>query len=251
MALSGLVLAKIGVPLSAEALRALFDTLRAGRREALFTLPDQALHLATQSSPPERSDQGLAAFSVALANLLHELPELSQRPARGAGERETAASGTGAGGSDSPSPDLARIILNVQAGGAVAHRIGTLPIYVDGRLLELDIALFEEGDQAARDDTPATRHRGISLAITLPLLGRVELRARIAGSHIRLALITEASDSAQFLAQHAARLATGLEQLGWQVDELAYQVRTEPAASDVVQTVVEHLISPGSVSALA
>jgi hypothetical protein len=252
MALSGLLLSKIGIPLTPDALRAVFSTLRAGRKEALFPLPDEALHLATQSAPPQREEESLTAFGVALASLLRQLPEVAPGRAKAAeGQRDgsaNAAAGNGAG--DAP-PDLARIILNVQPGGSVAHRVGTLPLFVDGRLVELDIALFEQGDQAAHDEQSATRHRGIALAITLPILGRVELRARIAGAHMRLALVTDATESAQQLAQHAGKLAGALEAAGWKVDELAYQVRTEATSSAVARTVVEHLISPGSVSALA
>ena len=42
-----------------------------------------------------------------------------------------------------------------------------------------------------------------------------------------------------------------LTQLGWQIDELAYQSVPPDAPGAVAQSVLEHLVAPGSVSELA
>ena len=73
----------------------------------------------------------------------------------------------------------------------------------------------------------------------------------MAGTHMRVQVSTQAKESAQYLAQHAGRLTAELEEHGWQVDELAYQTTPAAALGVVARTVVEHLIAPGSVSALA
>lgn len=148
-------------------------------------------------------------------------------------------------------PDLARLILNVQAGGALAHRVGSLPLFVDGRLVELNIALFDQpGDERAANALPA-RHRRIVFSLTTPALGRVAVEATLADAHMRVQVSAEASDSAQFLAAHAGELTATLEGQGWSVDELAYRTTPPAAPGAVARSVLEHLVAPGSVSALA
>ncbi len=263
MALTGLLFAKIGIPLSPEALRAVFDALRADARRTMFALPGEAIQLETQAGNPADAPVPVApAFSALLAGMLKTVPGMPPAVSRrGAESDATRTGGAGASPGDAmrdrpreePAPDVARLILNVQAGGSVKHRVGTLPLLVDGRLIELDVALFEQpaGNDGRSDEVPPLQHRQVVLAVTTEMLGRVEVRAAMAGSHMRVQMSTQAKESAQYLAQHAGRLTAELEEHGWHVDELAYQT-TKPAAFGVVaQTVVEHLIAPGSVSALA
>ena len=260
MAQAGLVLSKLGVPLSAAALRAVFDTLRSDPKSALFALPGEAIHLATQPAGAEAIAPASAAFGALLREMLGNVPELQQRNPAGeavdASDADRARSGyrRPAGGGQDPrggDPDIARLILNVQAGGAVAHRVGTLPIFVDGRLVELNIALFEQAGERSPGTPQPLQHRQVVFAVTTEKLGRVEVQASIAGVHMRIRVSTESRASAQFLATHAGRLAADLETLGWRIDELAYQTTPPAGPGAVAQTVLEHLIAPGSVSALA
>ncbi len=275
MAMSGLVLSKLGVPISPAALRAVFEALRTDPAKAMFALPGQAIELATRPATADAVAPPTAAFATLLSELLRDVPE-SQRD--GGGAATTMAGGNAAGGAmawegalaarnsgssnggtardngrrdSSDIADVARLILNVQSGGAIAHRVGTLPLLVDGKLVELNIALFEQNDARQGDEAQAHRHRQVVFAVTTEALGRVEVRAAIAGTHIRLAVSTEVRDSAQFLARHAGRLTTDLETLGWQIDELVYETTPVAAPGVVARTLIEHLVAPGSVSALA
>jgi hypothetical protein len=281
--------------LTPDVLRAVFDALRADKRAPMFALPDTAIELRTKaasttlaaaaiggavSAHPAANDGADANAAIALPSLLAKL--LADLPGETrSGERTDGVAlglksyntGTGAAdrmpvqsrGSQRQSDrdvkrdgaDLARLILNVQSGGTIAHRVGTLPLIVDGRLVELDVALFEQpvernaGDGGAGNATPALRHRQLVFAVTTERLGRVEVRATTAGTHMRVEINTENSDSSQALARHAARLSTDLETVGWQIDELAYRTTTPAASGMVPRTVREHLSAPGSISALA
>ncbi len=265
MALSGLVLSKLGIPLTPETLRAVFEALRSDGRSAMFALPEKAIHLGTQPAGTQAVAPApvTQALSALLSEMLSDVPELQQPrddqapygksdtsrpPAR---DRRGPMRDSDQGGDT----DVARLILNVQTGGAVAHRVGTLPIFVDGRLVKLDVALFEQPSDSAGDRTgdgkPALQHRQVVFAVTTEMLGRVEVRATVAGTHMRVQVGTQAQESTQFMAHHAARLTADLEGLGWQIDELAYQTVVAAAPGVVARTVLEHLIAPGSVSALA
>jgi hypothetical protein len=139
-------------------------------------------------------------------------------------------------------------ILNMQTGGTIAHRLGVLPLIVDGRLVELEVALFDEG--LAPDDPPgaAPRHRQIVIGLDTEALGRVEIRARLAGSRMDVAVSTPTSAATQVLSLHGARLAQALEGLGFQVDGLTYATQAAAAPGEPLRRTVEHIVNPGSVS---
>ena len=304
MAQSGLMLSRLGIPLTPDLLRAVFDALRTDKRAPMFALPDTAIELRTDAAATALTREAIAGSSapspgaatraaggttdaqeandaravVALPALLAQM--LTQAP----GDARAADRASGGGqalrsydqgqadraqvqprgaererdrNARRDGDDVARLIVNVQSGGAIAHRVGTLPLVVDGRLVELDVALFDQPENRATPEggggksAPALRHRQLVFAVTTERLGRVEVRATTAGTHMRVQINTESSDSSQALARYAARLSSDLETIGWQIDELAYQT-TAPAASGMVpRTVLEHLSAPGSVSALA
>lgn len=258
-AMSGLVLAKLGLQITPEFVRALLEAL--GTRSGVFAPAEQALRAAAaDSAQAGAGDAGAALLARALA-----MPEPGWRAApRDADDMSragTSASGDDdAGGGRSASGsglDLARWILNAQTGATVAHRVGTLPLLIDDELVELDVALFDQSQD--EDDAPgALRHRRVVLSLATGTLGRVEVDAAFTGARVRLRVTAEDSETAAFLSRYARELEAALAALGWYADELRYEVREEPAEtrpthgalSAVVGTVVEHIISPGSVSRL-
>ncbi len=281
MAKAGLFLSRLGLPLSAEALRLVYNALQRDPGQGMFALPHDGIRLETsEAAEPmtmaapapvpvaaKMEDTMSQSLGAALANLLRELPEArSGRPGFDAGadgqrQAEDDARRAVARGADQATedgPDVARLILNVQSGGAIAHRVGTLPLVVDGRLHELDIALFEQasGPEAERNPNgakargaAALRHRQVVFAVSTEALGTIEVRAAAAGANLRIAIGAPSRVSSEALAQHAAELATTLGGLGWSIDELAY--RTTSGEGLVGRTVLEHLVAPGSVSTLA
>ena len=290
MAQAGLILSKLGLPLTVTALRSLAVVLAASRGTPMFSLPTQAIHLETgpmvaqavgappDAAPPAPADlpapatpgaaampeaaipAGAAAFAALLGQLLHAGPAAGAAGPPGlpdpvpaadrlrSGYRRPAAREQGDQARDS---DLARQILNVQPGGAVAHRVGTLPLFVDGRLVELDIALFDQTGDSPPGQAPGLAHRRVVFAMHTQTLGRVEVQASSAGAHMRIRISSDAKAGVQYLADHAAALSDSLAQLGWQIDELAYQSVPPGAPGAVAHSVLEHLVAPGSVSELA
>lgn len=244
---AALVLAKLGLPLDAQLIRLLHarlsgqeavDTSRGAVQ--LATAPAAVQHAAAVAPPVE-------ALAAALAQLAAPLP----LPVPAAGHDAalaTSTSGDGGGARRDPREPGSRL-LNVQTGGAVAHRLGRLPLLVDGRLLELELALFDEpgegGDGGAAPAVP--RHRQVVIGLDTASLGRVEVRARIAGRHLALTMNTDASERTQALAGHAAALRESLSSLGFEVDAMAYETQAAGAPGAPLQAVVEHLITPGSV----
>src|SRR5204863_1548676 len=120
-----------------------------------------------------------------------------------------------------------------------------------GRRIEVEIAFFEEQDDARRMPHAKSpiRHRKVVLAFDSERLGRVELRALMAERHIRVALATESSASTNALLRHGEALANALAQAGWQVDEISHETRAA-AMNAAVGAAVDHTITPDSVSRL-
>ena len=226
VASAGRVLEKLGVERSRDALRAVDEALREGAAGAMFPLHERAIRLATRAAGAGAAAESAASES-ALPALLARLIDVR--------------------------PDLGRRLLNLQGGGALAHRVGTLSLLVDESLQALDLALFDQPDRAidarADDASAPPRHREAVFAVTTRRLGRVEGRATIAGDHVRVRVSTPDGAGANELARHAARLAADLEARAWRVDELDYRAAAGTGA--VPRAVLGHLVAPGSVSVLA
>lgn len=258
LALSALILTKLGLRLTPELLQAVFLTLMAKPGRSLFPSGELALQLNTApargESANERHDT-LTALAAALQAAIMPVPDLLRPPKSAAALTLADADGGSAqdqrrdqGSDPHHYAAWSRRVLNAQTGGAVAHRLSSIPLLVNGRLVELDVALFEQ----RHGDTPGgLTHRQILFSLTTEHLGTVEVKATLAGEHVRVALSTASSDRTLYLSAHAAALREDLQATGWQVDELVYltQEGEEGApASAVMRGVAEHIISPGSVS---
>ena len=150
-----------------------------------------------------------------------------------------------------PSPQwwsVAQRVLNAQGGGTVSHRLGMLPLQAGDQVIEVDAALFEERREAA--PAAAMKHRKLTLSLETEHLGRLELRAVMADTHMRVALATESSASTHALLRHGERLSRSLGEAGWQVDEISYETRARHEANGAVAAAAEHLVTPGSVDRL-
>ena len=144
--------------------------------------------------------------------------------------------------------ELADWILNAQTGGTVSHRLGVLPLILGGRLVEINVALFEQG----RDSHPNQRlqHRQVMFSLRTEHLGHVQVVARVAGEHVRIQITTSNPDSTTQAAQHTGALQDALAQSAWNVDEISYETRVSAPHNGVVRSVIEHVISQDSLNRL-
>jgi hypothetical protein len=147
---------------------------------------------------------------------------------------------------------LGQRILNIQGGGSVAHRLGSLQVEFGDEVVEVEIALFEEqGSDSGKPGTapaPLSTHRKFILSLETAELGRLELRAAMAGQHIRVALGTESAESTNALLRDGESLVRALSSAGWRVDEITHETRPHGGGSPVVAAAVDHLVTPGSLN---
>jgi len=143
---------------------------------------------------------------------------------------------------------LAQWLLNAQSGGSVMHRLGTLPLLLGGRLVEVDVALFEQRREAVQK--PQAQHRQLVFTLQTEHLGRVEVVARVVGDRVRVSVATDDEQNTALAATHVQALKTSLAEAGWMTDEVSYETRTVDERTGAVSSVVEHVISADSMNRL-
>jgi hypothetical protein len=132
-------------------------------------------------------------------------------------------------------------LLNLQDEGSLAWRYGTLPILVGGQLIELDLVMFREREQKAG-------RGGLKrLVMTLDTthFGRVRVEARALDDHLMVKLRAPSADAVEMLSAYGNDVRAAIEQLGWQVDQVSYEIDAQGGGAS--RAIVEHVLAAGSV----
>jgi hypothetical protein len=250
--------AKSGLPGSSRLVELVYAALAPGERDGMFALRSDAVVL--ESATPGKAQDAVQAGPAAIgafAELLKASFDASRpgpAPAVAAHESaaapeapEASAPGASQNGSEAATDSgLAAAFFNTQTGGAVAHAVSTIPLIVDGRLVELDVAMFGE----PRDGAGAMPHGRVVIELDTEHLGHLHIDAKLVGNHIHVGIASDAADAADFIAQHAPVLRSRIEADGWSVDGLRYEVRARDGLSGVAKIVMEHRVSADSLSRL-
>ena len=128
----------------------------------------------------------------------------------------------------------------------MAHRTGTIPLLVGNRLMEVEIALFEQRRHAG----PKTdaRHRHLVFRLNTETMGTVEISAKLAGDHVRVHVISEDDRAAKPLSSESQALRTALGDAGWKVDEVVYETRSPGDRNAAASAVIDHVIQQDSLN---
>jgi hypothetical protein len=238
---AAMTLAKIGLPQDA----ALLDSVQAllTRRPAASRSSEDLPEAFALSAGAPLAPQLHEALRAALPSADANAAQLAAMPAQipGAGEQQPTNSGGGGAGSDR---SLGQRVMNTQTGGVVSHRVGTLPLLVGGRLVEVDVALF---DQNARQPRPGeSRSRHVVFVLDSAALGGIEVSARVVDSRLRIRFAAERGATLERLAAGREALARQLAELGWTVDELAYEPRQDDSHNAAYRAIADHVVAQGS-----
>jgi len=132
-------------------------------------------------------------------------------------------------------------LLNLQDEGSVAWRYGTLPLLVGGQLIELDLVMFREREQHASRGSL----KRLVMSLDTTHFGRVHVEARAVDSRLIVKLSAASADAVEILSSYGKEVRAAIEQLGWAVDEVRYEIEAPHASA--AQAVVKHVLSAGSV----
>ena len=236
--LAAMTLAKMGLPQQPELIDAVQALLR--RRPAASPAADGSKDAFPVTPGPQLVAQLQEALRATLAPGQQDPAPSAAPPLQVASDNPQQQQGSQSGNSGE---QLGQRVLNTQTGGAVSHRVGTLPLLVAGRLVEVDVALF---DQGARQRQGEARSRHLVFLLDTTSLGGVEVSARLVDSRLRLRFAAERESTLELLAGRREELSRRLAELGWTVDEIAYEPRQGAGHNAAYRAVADHVVAQGS-----
>lgn len=133
---------------------------------------------------------------------------------------------------------LSEELLSVSDGGALTYRYATLPLIVAGRLVELDMALFQQPPPAA------VSPRRLVASLNTGHLGTVRIVAKSLGSSLSVALASTSEPGVAILTTASGPLRERLRGLGWQVDSIRCEFATDIVSAG--REIIDHVLSTGS-----
>jgi hypothetical protein len=134
----------------------------------------------------------------------------------------------------------AQQLLNLSDGGALQYHYATLPLLVAGKLVELDMALFQQ-----RSATPsAGAPRRLVMSLGTNNLGAVRIVAQSLRTNLNVSLTSNSERGVAILSAAVSPMRERLAALGWQVDGVRFELATEvaPAGRDII----DHVLTSGS-----
>jgi hypothetical protein len=132
---------------------------------------------------------------------------------------------------------LSQQLLNLPDGGAMDYRYETLPLLVAGRLVELDMALFQQ------KSAPVVSQRRV-MSLDTQLLGGIRIVAQSLHSNLNVTLASTSKRGVSALTTALGPMRQRLQALGWQVDGMRCEL-----ASDVISAgseIIDHVLTTGS-----
>jgi hypothetical protein len=231
MTRGGLFLQKLAQRVTREDLEALYRALSATEGQ----LPAALMQSPIEFDPQADNGEVAATISNALADALDAATSQT-----GTGAAQVGADADANGGTHDDAQRALRL-LNLQDEGSVSWRYGTLPLLVGGQLIELDLVMFRERE------SHATRGALRRLVMTLDTthFGRVHVEARAVDSRLMVRLRAATSEAVEVMSAYGADVRAAIEQLGWAVDEIRYEVDAQGARA--AHEIVKHVLSAGSV----
>lgn len=250
---------KLGVPVSTELAVDLAKYL-ANDARLHASLEEDALHLHAENAiaqPVEKNDEALQLVAAYIQKKSEEALERAREAIvqvlsqHGASQQKILAV------SQQPPDDsgenldqsVLQWLMNAQTGGAVSHQMLVLPFVIDGKLVELDMALF---DQKEHTDTPSElRSRVIRLSLEMEHLGKVDAVIKAVNQNLQVQFLSASDTGLQTLASYNQHLKAQLQQLNYRVDELRYHIDPSLAGQSVMRPIVDLVVNTDSLSILA
>jgi hypothetical protein len=135
---------------------------------------------------------------------------------------------------------LSRELLSLSDGGALTYRYATLPLLVAGKLVELDMALFQQKSSPS----PSASPQRLIMSLNTSRLGAVRIVARSLHTSLSVALASTSERGVALLTAALGPMREHLAALGWQVDSLRAELVAE--VSSAGREIVDHVLTTGS-----
>lgn len=254
IAMSGLILRKVGLSLTPELLRAVTRVLHGDKGPTVSTeteVPQLSYNVNPDVSDSRVSIEALAAFLIRYVQAdrkEYDLRKSEQQCEDNASEISIPGISIDEEEIDWTEWLLGRWILNVQSEGAVAHRVIDFPLWFDNKLLEVRMALFSQQKNTGHSN--GLRFQRIAFALDTESLGHVEIILTASNRNLRLAIAAKKESAVNIMAAYMQDLQLMLIQYGWTTDEISYLLKDEDDLDAPMRTVAEHHITQDSLNRL-
>lgn len=132
-------------------------------------------------------------------------------------------------------------IFNQQTDSEVQHRFHTLPVMIDGRLIEFDVALFDQKSSTHEEEGLMSKRLKFSLETEF---GVVSLDAQVINQHVNLQILSQSQEMVALFDAYATTLAAEVAKAGWVLDQQS-SMHGE-AINNAAREVMEHVLAQGS-----
>ena len=245
---SALILHKLGLPQDPALVQAIHQVLVQARADSGLLNTQSGPKLPSATTAGSVNNAVVHELAPLLAQLSDEVADVSTPQA----SDDAAQTDAGADHRQGEQRDLWQLgqwLLNMQGEGSLAHRFIRFPVWLDDSLVEVSMALYSQHDRHPATNEPgALRHHKVVFSLATGNLGHVEIEALVADRHLRLTVSVERQYAAERLAEYLTTLTAALNAHDWHVDEIRYRTRDD--LTGVMQSIVEHHITPDSLSQL-
>lgn len=256
--LAGLFLHKLGLPIGDAAVRAVAGALVREPGTAMGSGPSP-LAFARLELPTASELQSSEAIVQRLAELLRQADasasldpsdDTSTADERVEEPSTSAASPWAADGVEgvlsSPEREMRERQdgsrwLNVPDQGEVAYRYASLPLLVDGELVELDVALFRATH--AWEGKPKVQRLVVTLATRR--FGALQILLQSVDERLSIAFSGERVQVPEVLGARTREVQKLAHDLGWHVDAVRYEI--QPQQVRAAHHIVDHVLANGTV----
>ena len=252
----GLYLAKLGLPITSELVRAVTYRILDSHDPSTLVfdkeVPELTSSIAILETLQSNSAQTLENLKDSflhdfyLGNKQVDFNELSESEsdARLQLENQTNKNNFNNNNNENEMADEKRLrelfsrIFNVSNGSHAQHRFQTLPIIIDGKLIEFDVAFFDQLAQGSTNLVLKSRCLKFSLKTEFGLLN---LEARVVNNRLDISFSSESDYLLSQIEQHDLNLNVSLTDAGWLVNNIKYKKTDdeEAAAYNIIKHVLE------------
>ena len=251
MALAGLILNKRGIAVQPALLNALYD-MQSGTHFLQGLSESVDVERLTQAPFPTVAGLGqlmrqALQEQASVGQKDHDQPDTSMdidapTDTLSRGESIVGApiqtSSQDAGGDDRPRQQIFQLLNDLDTEG-MGVRYGTLPVLIDGRLVELELVMFH---QPPRDSLAAPLRR-LVMSVHTNTLGTVQIAAEALNHRLMIKISSESLEHTEALATYVDEVSDLVRRFGWSLESVGYEVRTE--GGRLAQRVIEHGVRQG------
>jgi hypothetical protein len=265
--LAGLVLSKLGTPITLDTLNAIYRALDTSRLRELVEKPHGSLQLEkTIAATQTGSEDTVHQLACLLADNRFDIWRRTTDKRRNemsvsqdkSNQTQDKTATVNKDGVEQKNRDrrntplnewlLGQRLLNTQSEGSVDHRLSHIPLWLGDRLVEISIALFSQHEASCSDQ--GIRYRRLVMSLETANLGQLEITVNLADRHLRLKMVSCNEAASEVLAHYFGELKSVLERHEWEIDEIKYITDSTVEDGAAVNAVVEHHIAQDSLSRL-